>query len=262
MRARREEKPLRSQGSGFLSECVTLCVLVYFFYSPCLHPHARSWRLSCALRARSAMWRLGLRGLRSSSLLCRGAAVSSCCLLSHNVLYRASCEPTALSVPPQPAEGAEKPQRAHGAGVSIKDLSEGEGERADYGMWVAVHYTVRVLGDDSIIADTRTTGHGDRDYGRPEQFLLGELQNESVLRALHLCTLAMQVGGRRRIRVTLGDADFGYIEVPLVLDSQLRPRLLKGDWLMDVEVTLVSVRPERPSRWERTRQFFDTFGRW
>jgi len=208
------------------------------------------------------MWRLGLRGLRSSSLLCRGAAVSSCCLLSHNVLYRASCEPTALSVPRQPAEGAEKPQRAHGAGVSIKDLSEGEGERADYGMWVAVHYTVRVLGDDSIIADTRTTGHGDRDYGRPEQFLLGELQNESVLRALHLCTLGMQVGGRRRIRVTLGDADFGYIEVPLVLDSQLRPRLLKGDWLMDVEVTLVSVRPERPSRWERTRQFFDTFGRW
>ena len=115
------------------------------------------------------MWRLGLRSLRSSSLLRRGAAVSSCCLLSHNVLYRASCEPTALSVPPRPG-GAETiaPQRAHGVGVSIKDLGEGEGERADYGMWVAVHYTVRLLGDDSILADTRTTGYGDRDYGRPE----------------------------------------------------------------------------------------------
>ena len=209
------------------------------------------------------MWRLGLRSLRSSSLLRRGAAVSSCCLLSHNVLYRASCEPTALPVPPRPG-GAETiaPQRAHGAGVSIKDLGEGEGERADYGMWVAVHYTVRLLGDDSILADTRTTGYGDRDYGRPEQFLLGELQDASVLRALHLCALGMQVGGRRRVRVNLGDADFGYIEIPRVLDAHLLPRLLKGDWLMDVEVTLVSVKPERPSRWERTRAFFDTFGRW
>eukprot|EP00964_Phaeocystis_antarctica_P075266 scaffold46411_cov68-Phaeocystis_antarctica.AAC.6 len=207
------------------------------------------------------MWRLGVR---SSSLLRRGAAVSSCCLLSHNALYRASCEPTALSsVPPRPAEGAEAlaPQRAHGAGVSIKDLGEGEGERANYGMWVAVHYTVRLLGDDSILADTRTTGYGDRDYGRPEQFLLGELQDASVLRALHLCALGMQVGGRRRVRVNLGDADFGYLEIPRVVQAGL-PRLLKGDWLMDVEVTLVSVQPERPSWWERTRQFFDTFGRW
>jgi hypothetical protein len=206
------------------------------------------------------MWRC----LRSSSLLRRGAAVSSCCLLSHNVLYRASCEPTALSAPPRPAEGAETlaPQRAHGAGVSIKDLSEGEGERANYGMWVAVHYTVRLIGDDSILADTRTTGYGDRDYGRPEQFLLGELQDASVLRALHLCVLGMQVGGRRRVRVNLGDADFGYLEIPRVLDAHLLPRLLKGDWLMDVEVTLVSVKPERPSRWERTRRFFETFGAW
>lgn len=207
------------------------------------------------------MWRLGVR---STSLLRRGAAVSSCCLLSHNALCRAFCEPSDLPEPPRPAEGVEAlaPQRAHGAGVSIKDLGEGEGERANYGMWVAVHYTVRLLGDDSILADTRTTGYGDRDYGRPEQFLLGELQDASVLRALHLCALGMQVGGRRRVRVNLGDADFGYLEIPRVLDAHLLPRLLKGDWLMDVEVTLVSVQPERPSRWERTRQFFDTFGRW
>ena len=207
------------------------------------------------------MWRLGVR---STSLLRRGAAVSSCCLLSHNALCRAFCEPSDLPEPPRPAEGVEAlaPQRAHGAGVSIKDLGEGQGERANYGMWVAVHYTVRLLGDDSILADTRTTGYGDRDYGRPEQFLLGELQDASVLRALHLCALGMQVGGRRRVRVNLGDADFGYLEIPRVLDAHLLPRLLKGDWLMDVEVTLVSVKPERPSRWERTRAFFDTFGRW
>ena len=163
---------------------------------------------------------------------------------------------------PSRARGAVRGLRAHGAGVSIKDLSEGEGERANYGMWVAVHYTVRLIGDDSILADTRTTGYGDRDYGRPEQFLLGELQDASVLRALHLCVLGMQVGGRRRVRVNLGDADFGYLEIPRVLDAHLLPRLLKGDWLMDVEVTLVSVKPERPSRWERTRRFFETFGAW
>ena len=204
------------------------------------------------------MWRL-----RTCSFLRRGAAVSSSCLLSHSVLYRASCEPAAPSVPPRPAKSAETlSPRAHGAGVSIKDLGEGEGECAHHGMWVAVHYTVRLLGDDSILADTRTTGYGDRDYGRPEQFSLGELQNESVLRALHLCVLGMHVGGRRRVRVNLGDADFGYLDIPRVLDAHLLPRLLKGDWLMDVEVTLVSAKPERPSLWERTQVFFDTFGRW
>lgn len=202
------------------------------------------------------MWRVR----PSLSLLRRGAAVSSCCLLSHNMLYRVSCEPIALSLP-RPAEGAETPTqarakaRAHGVGVSIKDLGEGEGERAHHGMWVAVHYTVRLIGDNSILVDTRTSGYGDRDYGRPEQFSLGELQDASVLRALHLCVLGMQVGGRRRVRVNLGDADFGYLEIPRVLDGHLLPRILKGDWLMDVEVTLVSVKPERPSRWERTRQF-------
>ena len=85
----------------------------------------------------------------------------------------------------------------------------GEGERADHGTWVSVHYTVRLLGDDTILEDTRSTGSGDRNYGLPAQFSLGELQDESVLRALHLCVMGMRTGGRRRLRTTLGDADFG-----------------------------------------------------
>ena len=52
----------------------------------------------------------------------------------------------------------------------------------------------------------------------------------------------------------------GRVGMEAVLDEHLLPRFFKGEWLMDIEVTLVAVRPERPSRWERTRAFFETFG--
>ena len=77
------------------------------------------------------------------------------------------------------------------AGVSIKELQPGTGERAELGMWVAVHYTIRLVGDGSVLVDTRTSGYGDRDYGCPEEFTLGQLQDESVLRALHACVIDM-----------------------------------------------------------------------
>ena len=193
-------------------------------------------------------------------LLRRGVAVATCSLLARRVACEATTSPAAPMPLPAASFKASTAQRSHDVGVSIKDLNLGEGDRADHGMWVAVHYTVRLLGDDTVLEDTRTSGYGDRDYGRPAQFSLGELQDESVLRALHLCVMGMHTGGRRRVRTTLGDADFGYREMPRVLDEHLLPRFFKGEWLMDIEVTLVAVRPERPSRWERARAFFETFG--
>ena len=80
--------------------------------------------------------------------------------------------------------------------------------------------------------------------------------NESVLRALHACVIDMHTGGRRRVRTSLSDPDFGYRELPVVRDDKFRERWLVGDWLMDVEVSLESVRPERPGRWERVVRFW------
>ena len=143
------------------------------------------------------------------------------------------------------------------AGVSIKELQPGTGEHAELGMWVAVHYTIRLVGDGSVLVDTRTSGYGDRDYGCPEEFTLGQLQDESVLRALHACVIDMHTGGRRRVRTSLSDPDFGYRELPIIRDDKFHKRWLVGDWLMDVEVSLESVRPERPGRWERVVRFWD-----
>ena len=123
-----------------------------------------------------------------------------------------------------------------------------------------MHYAVRLLGDGSVIEDTRTSGYGDRDYGRPAEFSLGALEDPTVLRALHACVIDMREGGRRRVRTTLADPDFGYRMLPNLRDEEFRPRYLVGDWLIDVEVTLVSVRPERPTRWERAVSFWQGTG--
>ena len=99
--------------------------------------------------------------------------------------------------------------------------------------------------------------------GEPIQILCrgDDVESSAAPRSTRrLPAMGMHTGGRRRVRTTMGDADFGYREMPRVLDEHLLPRFFKGEWLMDIEVTLVAVRPERPSRWERTRAFFETFG--
>ena len=93
--------------------------------------------------------------------------------------------------------------------LSMRELCEGDGPTARTGAWVTCHYIVRLVGDGTVIEDTRTSGLGDRDYGQPCQFELGNL-SEGVVGALHAGVLDMRVGGRRRIRTCLMEPDFGY----------------------------------------------------
>ena len=137
------------------------------------------------------------------------------------------------------------------AALSIREVRDGDGETAVTGKWVSVHYTTRLVGDGSVIEDTRTSGYGDRDYGKPCQFELGDLGDSAVLRALHVGALDMRVGGVRRVRTSLLDKTFGYHEPPLALEprgSDGRPvqRRMQGDWLIDIEITLEAVAAERP----------------
>lgn len=117
-------------------------------------------------------------------------------------------------------------------------------------MWVAVHYAVRLVGDGSLVEDTRSSGYGDRAYGQPLRFELGNMGDEDVLRVLHVAVLDMHVSGRRRARACLSQPDFGYREKPRTIerrgDGRKVVRRLEGDWLIDVEVELVDVLPVRP----------------
>ena len=69
----------------------------------------------------------------------------------------------------------------------------------------------------------------------------------------------MREGGLRRVRTQVGDPDFGYPEkrLPRIFETTVRgqvSRRLQREWLMDVEVELLSVetkltRTERFQRW-------------
>lgn len=135
--------------------------------------------------------------------------------------------------------------------VSIRELQEGNGTMAEAGSFVTVHYRVTLIGDDTIVEDTRASGYGDRDFGQPLTFELGDLGNSAVLRALHAAVLDMRVGGRRRVRTAMGEPDFGYREEPAGVytrdcEGRRVPRKFQADWLIDVEISLLAVSNQPP----------------
>ena len=134
--------------------------------------------------------------------------------------------------------------------MTIRELEIGSGALAETGMWARVHYVVRLVGDNSVVEATRTSGYGDRDYGAPVTFEIGNLADPTALRALHSAVLDMRVGGRRRLRTAVGEPDFGYRNAPPCTQRDAHdrrvPRNLQRDWLMDVEVELVAVSSEPP----------------
>jgi hypothetical protein len=149
------------------------------------------------------------------------------------------------------SSGMYKEVRQRTSGISIKELGVGDGALATAGSWVSLHYSVRLLGDGTLVEDTRSSGYGDRDYGEPVEFMLGDLGDAKVLRALHAAALDMRVGGRRRVRTSLSEPHFGYRDTPTVYQVRANGlkvlRRLHQDWLVDVEVELVAVQHERPA---------------
>ena len=150
-----------------------------------------------------------------------------------------------------PAATLESLEKARPKSISLRELHEGDGAVAEAGAWVTVHYTVTLLGDDTVIEETRTSGYGDRDYGQPLTFEVGDLGDNAALRALHAIVLDMRVGGRRRGRTAIAEPDFGYREPPAGVysrdcEGRRYERRLQGDWLIDVEVSLLSVSDHPP----------------
>ena len=140
--------------------------------------------------------------------------------------------------------------------LTISDLREGTGARARAGDWVSVHFVIRLLGDGSVVEETRSSGRGSRTYGEPYQFLLGRVEDKDVLRAFHPGVLDMREGGTRRVRLCVADPDFGYREQLKLMDPRKwgLTREVGADWILDIEITLVAVAEKRPARWpwERT----------
>ena len=143
--------------------------------------------------------------------------------------------------------------------LSIRELHEGSGPAAEAGMWVRVHITTSLVGDGTLVEATRTSGLGDRDYGQPLHFQLGDMGSPDVLRALHPTIVNMRVGGRRRVRTSLLDPNWGYRDMPRLYtrrvvcerdsnQNPVGPRHVQGDWLMDVVVELEAVSHEEPAR--------------
>ena len=186
------------------------------------------WRLAPRIVPRLAAARTPSRLLMARSIGLLGS--SSCC----------TC---ALS----------EPRAEHGpeaGALSIKEVTVGDGTAASVGMWVTLHYAVRLVGDGAIVEDTRTSGCGDRTYGEPLRFELGDLGDAAVLRALHVAVLDMRVGGARRLRTTLLEPHFGYRYPPPLVERNAEGRKvvrsMHGDWLIDVTVELLAVDDARP----------------
>ena len=137
------------------------------------------------------------------------------------------------------------------SGLSMKELQVGHGAEALQGYWVTIHYRARLIGDKTIIDDTRSSGYSERLYGQPLCFRVGDFTDETVLRALHAAVLDMRVGGSRRVRTSLMEPNFGYRRLPTVYAATQEwpfkaKRRLQPDWLVDVEVELIDVAPEPP----------------
>lgn len=54
--------------------------------------------------------------------------------------------------------------------LSMKELYAGQGAPALPGMWATCHYRISLVGDGTVIEDTRGPGRGSRGYGEPYQF--------------------------------------------------------------------------------------------
>jgi len=77
--------------------------------------------------------------------------------------------PLAVATDPEAEETAMTPEdavkrRMH-IGATLRELSEGSGDVALPGMKAYVHYTVTLVGDGTVMDDTRNSGFGDRRYG-------------------------------------------------------------------------------------------------
>lgn len=141
--------------------------------------------------------------------------------------------------------------------LSIREIREGNGAVVEPGMWVHAHAVVTLVGDGTVVEDTRTSGKGDRDYGEPLCFQLGDLSSDNVLRALHPTILDMRAGGCRRVRTNLLNKNWGYRELPRLFQKRIpqkrSPSLInvgerhaQGDWLMDVAIEVIDVSHKRP----------------
>mmetsp|Transcript_12173 Transcript_12173/g.26289 ORF Transcript_12173/g.26289 Transcript_12173/m.26289 type:complete len:204 (-) Transcript_12173:373-984(-) len=189
-----------------------------------------------------------LRGGRSMTMAATAAACSACLSSSRiraeeSNASAASAESTRLPARSKqmlPTTKIEFEKAPTAVAMSLKELLEGDGKIAHQGMRVRVQYIVRLLGDGSLIEDTQHSGWGNRAYGQPFEFTLGDIEDDAVLRALHACVLDMRVGGRRRVRTSILNPLFGYKTLPQVRDARWKVRSLERDWLIDVEVTLVA----------------------
>ena len=129
---------------------------------------------------------------------------------------------------------------------------------------MTVHLRATLVGDGSQLEETRTSGYGDRDYGKPGAISTGRFERaRRWLRALHPVVLHMRVGGQRRVRTCVLDDNWGYRETTY-RSSRCRaswasaPRIahpsrrkVQGDWLMDVVIELEKVEKQRPPTWSR-----------
>ncbi|KAL1508568.1 hypothetical protein AB1Y20_004667 [Prymnesium parvum] len=144
---------------------------------------------------------------------------------------------------------------AMGHGASLKEIAPGEGRMAELGMWATCHYRMTLVGDGTLLEDTRHTGKHDREYGQPYEFEVGAIGDGRTTRALHACVLDMREGGRRRVRVQVGDPTFGFgKEVPRLYTRGEHGRVhrtVQPEWLMDIEVELLAVASAPPTRRER-----------
>jgi hypothetical protein len=124
----------------------------------------------------------------------------------------------------------------------VRELARGSGEReAAEGMVVSVHSRVLVATSGLELERTRgASGSGDRMYGEPHVFVLGDTNTDGVLGAIHIATVGMRAGGKREVRVAFQDPDFGYRRLPQ--DEQGR-RVVLHPWTeLLIEVELVEIR--------------------
>lgn len=118
------------------------------------------------------MWRQVAALSRRGLAVAAAGATLSCS--SFSLVYASDGPVGAMQLPPsqQPAAaGGSGPstttakEAATGhlkIGVTMREMSEGTGEVALPGMMAIVHYTVTLVGDGTILDDTRTSGFGDR----------------------------------------------------------------------------------------------------
>mgnify|MGYP003684013759 FL=1 len=110
---------------------------------------------------------------------------------------------------------------------------------------VSVHFRVRVAQTGLELERSRnSSGTGDRMFGEPLTFVLGDRSDKRILGAVHVATVGMRVGGRREVRLAFHDPDFGY---------RIYPQDERGRWIalhpwteIVVELELDAIRQDAP----------------